>query len=82
MSQLVYGLNTLSLTPLVISRSTAFYMRVRRYMLKIDRLYYLRISNQEEINRAIIELSGGSPLDLSWEQLETDRIARMKILKP
>ena len=45
-------------------------------MLKIDHSYYSRVSNEEVIQRATMELNNADCLDLDWEQFCTDSLLR------
>ena len=53
-AQLSYGLNTLLLTPAMLSKMDAFQMRGLRYILKIEHAYYSRISNKEVYDKNTI----------------------------
>ena len=72
--QLVYGLNTINITPGLKRRLNAFHMM--SYMRSIDHSYYSHISNEEVIQRATMELNNADCLDLDWEHFCTDSLLR------
>jgi len=72
-SQLIYGLNTLNITPAIKNRLNAFHMRGLRYILNIDHSYYSHISNEEVINRMNLAINDASALNVTWEQFKIQK---------
>jgi len=72
-SQLVYGLNSLNITPSIKGRLNAFHMRGLRKMLNIEHSYYSHITNEEVIERANICLNKAESLDITWQQFMIDK---------
>ena len=71
-SQLVYGLNTLNITPAIKARLDAFHMRGLRYILNIDHSYYSHVTNEEVINKMNLALNEAD-VTMSWEQFRMDK---------
>jgi len=72
-SQLIYGLNTLNITPSIKDRLNAFHMRGIRYILNIDHSYYSRISNEEVLNRMNLAINDANNLNITWEQFRIQK---------
>ena len=51
-AQLVYGLNTLNITPGIKNRVSAFHIRGLRYIPNIEHSYYSRATNEEIMHKA------------------------------
>ena len=64
LSQLSYGLNSLSISPAMYNRVNAFHVRCLRYILKIDHAYYSRISNEEVLSKLQLVLNKAGGLDI------------------
>ena len=72
-SQLVYGLNSLNITPTIKSRLNAFYMRGLRYILNIENSYYSHISNEEAIEQMNLHLNNAEREHITWTQFIIDK---------
>jgi len=72
-SQLIYGLNTLNITPAIKDRLNAFHMRGLRYILNIEHSYYSHITNEEVINRMNLALNDATALNITWEQFKIQK---------
>ena len=72
-SQLIYGLNTLNITPGIKDRLNAFHMRGLRYVLNIDHSFYSHISNEEVINRMNLAINSATSLNITWEQFKIQK---------
>ena len=72
-SQLVYGLNSLNITPAIKNRLDAFHMRGLRYILNIEHTYYSRISNKDVIEQMNLHLNSAEHENITWEQFMIDK---------
>ena len=80
-SQLTYGLNSLSLTPGCINRLNAFHIKGLRQIMGIPHAYYSGVSNEQVLKRVNLALNKADTLDLTWEQFHTDAQQRKKKFK-
>ena len=53
----------------MLNRLDAFQMRGFRYILKIDRSYYSRVSNQEIHDKINIIYNKGTDLNITWQEV-------------
>ena len=67
-SQLIYGLSTLNITPNIQHRLNSFHMRGLRYILNIDHSYYSHVSNEEVIDIMNLAINGAEALNITWTQ--------------
>merc|ERR1712023_403397 len=67
-SQLIYGLNTLNVTPAIKNRLNAFHMRGIRYILNIGHSYYSRISDEEVFEKMNLALNEIADEQITWQQ--------------
>jgi len=72
-SQLIYGLNTINITPGIRDRLNAFHMRGLRYILNIDHSFYSHITNEEVINRMNLAINDAESLNITWEQFKIQK---------
>ena len=72
-SQLTYGLNTISITDSTKNRLNAFHVKGLRRILGIAPAYYSGISNEKVIERMNLVINRANPLEISWQQFCIDK---------
>jgi hypothetical protein len=72
-AQLVYGLNTLNITPGIKKRLDAFHMRGLRYILNIEHSFYSHTTNKEVLDKVNLLINEVDPLEITWEQFKVDK---------
>ncbi len=83
-SQLVYGLNTLNITPAIRDQVNGSHMRGLRYILDIEHSHHSHISNKEAIDKVNLTLNNAEAVCNTWEQfivLQTCRPENMKRIR-
>ena len=72
-SQLTYGLNTISITESVRNRLNAFHVKGLRKILGIAPAYYSGVSNEKVIDKMNLVINKVNPIEITWQQFCIDK---------